>query len=292
MMQEQQIVATIVVPAYNEHEAIGGVLDDIIAAMAPTGISYELLVIDDGSTDDTRAQAEARPEVRVIAHQRNRGNGAARTTGVKAARGSCVVMIDADATYPAAAIPGMIRDMAHCDMVIGAREREMGTLRLLRSAAKEFIRHLASYMMQTHIPDLNSGLRAMKRDLVPPFFSILPTTHSWVSTITMAFLSSGYTVTWVNIPYYKRVGRSTFHPIRDTYNYLSLVVRTVMYFNPLRIFLPASLFLFLLGFIKMIHDIFAYNFHFAPSTLILVLTAFQVGVLGLLADLIVRRIKS
>lgn len=290
-MDKSEIDVTIIVPAFNEEQAIGGVLDDLVAVMDASKASYELIVVDDGCTDNTRSICEARPQVEVIAHAHNRGNGAARTTGVKAARGRYVVMIDADATYPTDVIPQMVRDLEHCDMVIGARKREMGTMKLLRSAAKEFIRWLASYMTQTHIPDLNSGLRAMKRDLVMQFLSILPTTHSWVSTITMAFLSSGYSVEWLPIEYYKRIGRSTFHPINDTYNYLSLVVRTIMYFNPLRIFLPVTLGLLAVGIVKMIYDIFAYNFHFAPSTVMLMLTVVQLGGLGLLADLIVRKTK-
>ena len=290
-MDKSEIDVTIIVPAFNEEQAIGGVLDDLVAVMEASKASYELIVVDDGCTDNTRSICEARPQVEVIAHARNRGNGAARTTGVKAAKGRYVVMIDADATYPTDVIPQMVRDLEHCDMVIGARKREMGTMKVLRSAAKEFIRWLASYMTQTHIPDLNSGLRAMKRDLVMQFLPILPTTHSWVSTITMAFLSSGYSVEWLPIEYYKRIGRSTFHPIGDTYNYLSLVVRTIMYFNPLRIFLPVTLGLLAVGIVKMIYDIFTYNFHFAPSTVMLMLTVVQLGGLGLLADLIVRKTK-
>ena len=108
----------------------------------------------------------------------------------------------------------------------------------------------------------------------------------------MAFLSSGYTVRWIPISYHKRVGRSTFHPIADTYNYLLLVIRSIMYFNPLRVFFPVSLFLLLLGMGKAVYDIFAYRFHFAPSTVMLVLTAIQLGAIGLLADLIVRRSRS
>ena len=290
-MEEGEIVVSVVVPAFNEEKAVGLVLDDIIAVMTPLGIPYELIVVDDGSTDQTRAISEARLQVTVISHPHNRGNGAARTTGVKAAKGHYIIMTDADGTYPISAFPQMIEELAHCDMVIGAREREMGTLKWLRSLAKEFIKALASYMTQTKIPDLNSGLRAMKRELVLEFLPILPKTHSWVSTITMAFLSSDYIVKWLPIAYYKRIGRSTFHPIRDTYNYLMLVVRTVMYFNPLRFFVPLTLVLLSVGFGKMIYDIFAYRFHFAPSTVILVLMGVQIGAIGLLADLIVRRSK-
>jgi len=290
-MNDEEIAVSVVLPAYNEQQAISGVLDGIMAVMGPQKIPYEILVVNDGSTDGTCAECVARPFVKVVTHDHNRGNGAARTTGVMAARGRTIVMLDADGTYPVEAIPQMIRELESCDMVIGARQREMGTLKMLRSLAKEFIRALASYMIQTHIPDLNSGMRAMKRDLVPQFFGILPSTHSWVSTITMAFLSSGYNVRWMPIAYYRRIGRSTFHPIRDTYNYLTLVVRTIMYFNPLRIFLPVTLVLSLIGAAKMVYDIFTYNFHFAPSTVMLILTAVQLGALGFLADLIVRRAK-
>ncbi|MBN1401913.1 MAG: glycosyltransferase family 2 protein [Anaerolineae bacterium] len=284
-------LVSIVVPAYNEHGAIAGVLGDIVRVMDATALSYEIIVVDDGSTDETCSICEAFSSVRLVRHDRNRGTGAARTTGVCQARGLYVVMTDADGTYPIDAIPRLLDELARCDMVIGARDREMGTVRWLRSLAKEIIRALASYLTSTKIPDLNSGLRAMRRELVLRFLPILPTTHSWVSTITMAFLSSDLSVHWIPISYHRRIGRSTFHPIRDTYNYLSLVVRAIMYFNPLRVFLPLSTSLLAIGFGKAIYDIFAYNFHFAPSTVMLVLTAIQLGAIGLLADLIVRRGK-
>lgn len=290
-MEEEQVSVSIVVPAYNEQEAIVGVLNEIVAVMEPLDTTYELIVVDDGSTDGTRAVCEAMPNVTVVSHAQNRGTGAARTSGVRKARGRYVVMIDADGTYPVSAIPRLLEELADYDMVIGARDKEMGTLKWLRSAAKNLIKALASYLTRTRIPDLNSGLRAMKRDLVLEFIPILPTSHSWVSTITMAFLSNGYTVKWIPITYHKRIGRSTFHPIGDTYNYLSLVVRAIMYFDPLRVFLPLSLTLFLVGFGKALYDIFAYKFHFAPTTVILILTSVQLGAMGLLADLIVRRSK-
>jgi len=290
-MKDQDILVSIVVPAHNEEKAIGGVLDEVIDAMEPLDITYEIIVVDDGSTDGSRAVCESRPEVRVISHAYNRGTGAARSTGTRAARGFYIVMIDADGSYPASAIPTMLDDLAECDMVIGARDREMGTLRWLRSAAKNFIKSLASYLTQTKIPDLNSGLRAMRRERVLEFLPILPSTHSWVSTITMAFLSNGYNVRWVPIAYRKRIGRSSFQPIADTYNYLSLVVRASMYFDPLRVFLPVSLAILVIGGGKMIYDIIAYGFHFAPSTVILIVGGLQLAAIGLLADLIVRRSK-
>ncbi len=283
---------SIVIPVYNEEAAIGDDLDVIKQTMDVTGRPYEVLVVNDGSTDRTEEIVRSRPWVRLLRHDQNRGTGAARTTGIKAAKGDIIIMTDGDGTYPNQDMPRLLQHMEECDMVVGARTQEQGTWKLLRTPAKWFIRNLAAYLTGTKIPDLNSGFRAFKRDIALKYLNILPTTHSWVSTITIAFLSDGYTVKYIPIDYYKRKGKSTFHPLRDTYNYLTLVVRTVMYFNPLKVFLPISLFLFAIGALKGVYDIVAYRFHFAPSTLLTLLTAIQIAVLGLLADLIVRRVDK
>jgi glycosyltransferase involved in cell wall biosynthesis len=280
---------SIVIPVYNEEQAIGSDLDEIQRTMAESGQEYEIIVVDDGSTDRSAEIVKQREGVRLIQHERNRGTGAARSTGIRCAHGDIVVMTDGDGTYPARDIPRLVSGLEDSDMVIGARKRETGSFRWLRTPAKNFIRWLACYLTEVRIPDLNSGLRAFRREIVERYLPILPTTHSWVSTITIALLSDQYRVKWVPIEYYKRIGHSTFHPIRDTYNYLSLVIRSIMLFNPLKVFLPTSLILGAVGFGKMIYDIFAYNFHFAPSTVTVILTAIQVGAMGLLADLIVRR---
>jgi len=165
----------------------------------------------------------------------------------------------------------------------------MGGWKWLRSPTKWFIQALASYLTGVKIPDLNSGFRAFRREQALGYLNILPRTHSWVGTIAIAFLSHGHAVGWMPIDYYQRVGRSTFHPLADTYNYLSLVVRAVMYFEPLKVFLPVTITLLGVGAGKMVYDIFTYHFHFAPSTVMLVLTGIQVGAIGLLADLIAKK---
>lgn len=286
---------TIVVPAYDEEEAIGDDLDDILKAMATTDYTWEVIVVDDGSSDRTAELAAQRP-VRLLHHAFNRGNGAARTTGVRAARGRWVAFTDADRTYPNERLPEMLDLMAAgADMVIGARRVEAGTLRVLRTPAKWFIRKLAEFMTGSRIPDLNSGLRVQRRDVTLRYLPMLPTSHSWVSTSTIAFLSAGFTVRWVPIDYFPRVGKSTFHPLRDSYNYLSLVIRAVMYFNPLKVFLPLALLLLAAGTGKyLLYDILwrtsgAYVPPMPGTTLALLVTALQILVIGLLADLIVRR---
>lgn len=282
---------SVVIPVYNEEAAIGSDLDVIKQTMDATGKPYEIIVVNDGSTDRTVEIVSSRPWVTLLHHEQNRGTGAARTTGIKAAKGDVIIMTDGDGTYPNQDMPRLLQQMEQCDMVIGARIQEQGTWKLLRTPAKWFIRNLAAYLTGTKIPDLNSGFRAFKKDIALKYLNILPTTHSWVSTLTIAFLSDGYSVKYIPIDYYKRKGKSTFHPLTDTYNYLTLVVRAVMYFNPLRVFLPISLSLFSIGAIKGVYDLIAYHFHFAPSTALTLLTAIQIAVLGLLADLIVRRTK-
>jgi glycosyltransferase involved in cell wall biosynthesis len=229
--------------------------------------------------------------VQLIQHPRNRGTGAARTTGLKAARGDVIVMTDADGTYPTHEMPRLIELVQDgYSLAIGARRREAGTMRWLRTPAKWFIRQLASYLTATRIPDLNSGLRAFDRETAMRYLHLLPTTHSWVSTITIALLSDGNAVTWHPIDYFPRRGRSTFHPLTDTYNYISLVVRSVTYFNPLKVFLPMSLLFLVGGIIKMFRDFAFYQGFYVPAiTLTLLVTGIQLGAIGLLADLIVKR---
>jgi len=282
-------LVSIVIPVYNEEEAIGADLDLIQQTMDATGEPYEIIVVNDGSTDGTVDIVSSRPYVKLVHHERNRGNGAARTTGMKAAQGDIVIMTDGDSTYPNQDMPKLLEYMGQYDMVIGARVKEMGTIKWLRTPAKWFIRRLASYLTETEIPDLNSGMRAFRKDVAQKYLNILPNTHSWVSTITIAFLSDGYSVKYVPIDYYKRKGQSKFHPLKDTYNYLSLVVRSVMYFNPLKVFLPLSLFLFTSGGLKLIRDLIVFNLHVPTSTVLIMLTGVQLLAMGLLADLIVKK---
>jgi glycosyltransferase involved in cell wall biosynthesis len=284
------VLTSIVIPVYNEEAAIGDDLDLIKRTMDSTGRPYEIIVVNDGSTDRTVDIVSSKQGVQLVHHERNRGTGAARTTGIQAARGDVIIMTDGDGTYPNQDMPKLLECLEQCDMVIGARRQEKGTAKWLRAPAKWFIRRLAAYLTETEIPDLNSGMRAFKKDIAMRYLNLLPNTHSWVSTITIAFLSDGYSVKFIPIDYYKRKGRSTFHPIKDTYNYITLVVRAVTYFNPLKVFLPVALTLILVGAVKLVRDIVYYRGFYVPGvTLMLILTAIQVGAIGLLADLLVKR---
>lgn len=279
---------SIIIPAYNEEEGIAAMLDELTEAMAESHSVYEVIVVDDGSTDRT-AQLVRGKGVMLLQHPLNRGYGAALKTGIHHARYDTVVMTDADGTYPSKAIPMLVHDVGEYDMIVGARTGENVCIPVVRRLAKWFLTKLANYMAGVQIPDLNSGLRVMRRAAVLRFLGMLPSGFSFTSTITLAMLTNDYNVKYVPIDYRRRVGKSKFRPIQDTGNFLSLVIRTILFFNPLRVFLPIGLLLLTLGVLKIFYDGIMYNFSIRGSTIVILMTAFQVLVLGLVADLIVAQ---
>ena len=217
-----QIEVSIVLPAYNEEKAIAKVIDDVRAAMESTDYRYEILVVDDASTDNTAKIAESKG-IRVSRRPINGGSGSARKTGILNAQAEIIVMLDVDGTYNAFDLPKMLSYFPEYDQVNGARTSEQGTLKLLRVPAKWFIRRLACYLTKTDIPDLNTGLKAFKKDIMLKYLWVLPPGFSCVTTMTLAFLANGYAVKYIPTEYYKRTGKSKFHPIKDTAGYLQLL---------------------------------------------------------------------
>ncbi len=191
-------------------------------------------------------------------------------------------------TYPNDQIPALVKELDGYDQVVGARTSEQGTHRAARVPAKWFIRKLASFLVEKPIPDLNSGFRAFRRDVGLQFVSQLPAGFSCVTTITMTFLANGYSVKYVPIDYAPRAGRSKFHWWSDTRRYLTQVIRLVLSYNPLRVFLPIGVALTVLGVGKLVYDLVDKDFRVATNTLLILFAAFQVFAVGLLADLVVR----
>jgi len=286
------VQVSIVIPAFNEEASIARDLAQVRKGMDGFTGSWELLVVDDGSTDRTGDLAREAGAV-VVRHAENRGTGAARKTGVRHARGAVVVMTDADGTYPNEEIPGLLRHFPDYDQVIGARRVERGTMRPLRWAAKGILRFIASWLSGVRIPDPNSGFRAFKRDTMARYLYLLPDGFSSVSSMTLVFVLTGHRVLFVPIDYFKRVGRSKFRPVRDTYRYLLSVVRLVAYFKPLEVFMPVSLTLMGLGAIKSILDFLLLG-TLQESDIILVLGRLMIGALAIVADTIAvhRRIDE
>lgn len=286
---------SIVLPCYNEDAHVLQEIKRICAAMEGAGYSYELLAVDDASTDETLrvllAAEEEFPNLRVVAFRRNGGAGTVRRIGTHMARGEIVVWTDADMTYPNERIPelvGMLDADTSIDQVVGARTTEEGTHKLLRVPAKWLIRKIAERLVSQRIPDLNSGLRAMRREVAVPYLRLLPPGFSCVTTITLAFLSNQHDVAYVPIEYSKRSGVSKFRFVKDAYRYILQVLRMVMYFNPLKVLMPPALWLVTIGFGKAIYDMVMHPVRIAGDTVLIFLSGLIIGSLALLADLIVR----
>ena len=284
---------SIVIPAYNEEGGIAGVVERL--SKLELGRPLEVLVVDDGSTDGTSAQLSLLKErfsmLRVVEHGQNCGYGAALKTGFAHAKYDVVVITDADGTYPEDRIP----DLLDCiddgaEMAIGARRGADVHIPLIRRPAKATLAALASFLAGAPIPDLNSGLRAFRRELVMAYRPILPQGFSFTTTITLASLTNGHRVDYITINYAHRAGTSKIRPIRDTLGFTALIIRTVLYFNPLKVFYPVALLLIAMLLALLTHDIF---FESPPNlgdkTVLMFVAVVQVLTVGLLADLIEKK---
>ncbi len=287
-----QCDVSVVLPIYNEKGHLRAEIDRIREALAASRYSFEIIVVDDGSNDGSETELADIPGITLITHRRNQGSGAARRTGTTAARGRVVVWTDVDMTYPNNLIPELVDAMDGYDHIVGWRQTEEGTHKLLRTPAKWIIRKLASYLSETDIKDLNSGLRAFRRDVAMQYVHELPKGFSCVTTLTMSFLGNGYSIAFFPIEYFPRAGRSKFHWLRDTRRYILQVIRMTLSYNPLKVFLPIGLLLLAAGFIKLGYDWSNRDFRLAANTLLVFFAALQVITVGLLADLVVRATKS
>lgn len=285
---ESEIDVSVVLPVFNEEGHAEEEIRRIQKALDDSDYSYEIIVIDDGSSDDTAQVVAAIPDVQLIRFAQNRGSGFARRVGSKAAKGRVVVWTDVDMTYPNDDIPRLVSELDGYDQVVGARTSEEGTAKFFRVPAKWFIRKLASYLTGTKIPDLNSGLRAFRRDVGAQFLHMLPFGFSCVTTLTMAFLSNGYSVKYVPIEYYPRAGKSKFHWWRDTRRYLLQVVRMTLRYDPLKAFMPLASVILAIGVGKLLFDVVGKDFRVATNTLLIFFAGFSVALVALLSDLIVK----
>ena len=286
---------SIILPCYNEQDHVVAEVERICEAMDASGYDYELVAYDDASTDGTLARlreaAPRFPRLQVVHFERNGGAGTVRRVGTQRARGEIVVWTDADMTYPNERIPELVQILEKdpsLDQVVGARTSEEGSHKLLRVPAKWFIRKLAERLTNTKIPDLNSGLRAFRRQVALPYLRLLPPGFSCVTTITIAFLSNQHDVRYVPIAYAKRAGTSKFRFVSDAYRYILQVLRMVMYFNPLKVHMPLALTLLGIGLAKGIYDLVVHPLRFAVNTVLIFVTGLIIASLALLADLIVR----
>ena len=286
--ERPDIDVSVVLPVYNESAHLAAELDRIAEALKASEYSWEIVVVDDGSTDGSGELALGRDGVRLLRSARNRGSGSSRRIGTRASVGRVVVWTDADMTYPNHEIPELVAGLGDADQLVGARTSEQGTLKALRVPAKWAIRCLASYLTRTRIPDLNSGFRAMRRDVAEQFLGELPDGFSCVTTITMSYLMNGYSVRYTPIEYRPRSGRSKFRWWADTRRYVLQVIRMMLSHDPLRVFMPLAAVLVAAFAAKLGYDLAGKDLRVATNTLLLGFAAIQTLVIGLLADLVVR----
>lgn len=289
-MADQEICEglSVVVPVYNEVQSVKLVLEQLLETISRLDHPVELIVVDDGSTDGTAEVLDAfSGRIRVLRHPVNLGYGAAIKTGIGHSCYPFVAITDADGTYPNEELPRLLAGMDAHDMVVGARTGGKVHVPMIRRLAKWLLNRIANYLVDMKIPDLNSGFRVFRKEVAEHYFHILPNGFSFTTTITLAMISDGYQVHYEPIDYYKRAGRSKIKPV-DALNFLVFIVRTITYFNPLRVFLPIFLILFGLGMARFCYDVFWLH-NLTDSTTLLFLFSLQVGLIGIVADLIVKR---
>jgi glycosyltransferase involved in cell wall biosynthesis len=287
---------SIVIPAYNEQLGIAGVLTELVRELDSSlaGIQVEVIIVDDGSTDQTAAEAATVSDarIRVFRHARNRGYGAAIKTGVRHAQYEWILITDADGTYPNEFIAPLLAERGEHDMVVGARRGAVAKIPLIRRPAKWVLRKLAAYLTRVDIPDLNSGLRVMRKNRVVKYEHLLPDGFSLTTTITLAMFSSGDRVKYIPINYLARKGSSKIRPIADTLNFLMLILRTTAYFEPLRVFIPSALFFFLMSVSVAAFGHMLTGRVLDSTIVMLFVTGVHLLGLGIVADMLSRRMRG
>lgn len=275
---------SIVIPAYNEEGAVKETIEEVRSAMDPLGVPYEIIVIDDGSEDRTLEFARE-TGVKVDTNQVNTGYGASLKRGIKHAQYEYVAIIDADGTYPPRYLPEMLAMCRDQDMVVGDRGAAMKNVPWIRKPAKWVLNTFASFLAERKLNDLNSGLRVFRKSELVPFIPLLPQKFSFTTTITLCMSCNGKRMIYTPIEYGKRVGKSKIRPV-DFINFLILVLRMTVLFNPLRVFIPLGLALMTLGAVKFVYDIWMDNL--SETTIFAFLSALIIWSLGLIADMISR----
>lgn len=278
MAPPQQL--SIVIPAYNEAQCIGDVISGIRQTLRD--LDYEILVVDDGSTDNTAAAAEA-AGAKVLVHHVNLGYGASLKTGVRKAKYDWIALIDADGQHD----PGDLLRLLEAteqgyDLVIGARNRNSFQY-TSRMPGKAFLQWFAGYLVGTRPEDVNSGLRIFRKSDALPYFPILPNKFSFTTTLTLAMSKDAYEVGYIPIQTRARQGRRSTVSLRDGLRTLMLIVRIAMLFNPLKVFLPIGAFLFSIGLGYSIFDMIR-KFNIPTGGELLLLSSMVIICFGILAD--------
>ncbi len=280
---------SIVIPAYNEGQTIAGVLTDLKKEL--TGkLIHEIIVVNDGSTDNSLSILNTIPDIKVLNHKVNRGYSSSLKTGIENSQYDWILTFDSDGSHPSHQIMDLIKFCGEYDMVIGSRVGKQAHDTILRKTGRRIIARFAQYISQVKIPDINSGFRIFKKELAKKFWHLFPEGFSFSTTITVASHVARYAVKYVPIETYRRQGgKSGIKPVRDMVGFLSIIVRLAIYFKPLRVFVPLSV--IFLGTALLVVGIGYYltNGFLDTTFAILINASIQSLIFGLIAEMMVKR---
>ena len=291
------MTTSIIIPCYNEKNAIRDTIDCIQEVIRKSEINdVEIIAVNDGSSDGSEhvlnslAEDDQTNNLLVVHHKRNQGYGAALKTGIRRSQSDYICITDADGTYPNERIPELINQITSkdLDMVVGARIGPNVDYSKIRSIPKMILVPWVSFLCGTDVPDMNSGLRIFRRDRSLDFLKLLPDGFSFTTTITICLLRNRYAVEFTPISYSKRIGKSHIKPIRDTLRFTQLILRTGMYFAPMRLLSPLIATLAALFTISGIYDLTVLN-NLTDKTVLLGFASLNIVMFALLADMIDKR---
>ncbi len=285
---------SVVIPVYNEKKEIVSTVSDIFVVLKSIDISFEVIIVDDCSTDGTSAKLDAyvaqqkHLNLRIIHSSINSGYGASLKKGITASKGEFIIITDADGTYPIKDMPRLLRYRESYDMVVGSRTSKNVHIPLVRKPAKWFLNHLSSFLVGKKIEDLNSGLRLFRKDMCLKFWNLYPERFSFTSTITIAAMMNGYSVKYIPIDYFKRSGTSSIKPI-DFARFFSLIIKILTRFNPIKMFSLVAAFFAISGLLVFIIGYFIFGTLYDSTIAILFISAIQTFLFGIIADLIISK---
>jgi glycosyltransferase involved in cell wall biosynthesis len=268
---------SVIVPAFHEAAGIG----EVVTALVEAGPWHEIIVVDDGSSDETGPRARAAGAT-VLRHPYNKGNGAAVKTGLRHATGAHVLIVDGDGQHSPADARLLVERLGEFDLVVGARDP--GTQATLgRRAGNGALNSLASYLTGRHIPDLTSGFRAAKREVLAEFLHLLPNGFSTPTTTTLACIKAGYSVEFVRVTARKRHGVSKIRFARDGAKFFLILLKIITIFSPLKVFVPVSVVTFATGSLYAIWTIWTQS-HITNSSVLLIMLAVVIFLVGLVSE--------
>lgn len=284
---------SIIIPAYNEEKTIIQLIAKLKSLLSEKKYDYEIIVVNDGSTDKTKQIIEQIRDITIINHQKNQGYGTALKSGINKAKKEYILIIDADGTYPVKSILKMLKYIGDYEMISGARQGKNHDARWFytQRIGKFALRKIASYVTNTKIPDINCGLRIFKKETIKKFWNLYPRGFSFTTTSLVAFLSNGYQVKFIPINYYKRESKSTLKPFKSFVAFINLILKISLFFKPIRVFLPLSILFLFLAIIITIYGFVWKGIFFDTTVILISATALQTFFFGLLAEIIVHNRK-